>query len=136
MASQRKDSPQTTGSHSFLVVDDDPAVGEVLTRLLVSFIGYEAKAVNSGEAAIDLLAERDFDVIFLDINMPMLNGKDLFKILESMDETLPGRVIFCTGQAVDPGTMPFIEKYKNLFLLKPFNRADLELILQKFFNRK
>ncbi|HEY5648966.1 MAG TPA: response regulator, partial [Nitrospiria bacterium] len=63
---------------SILVVDDDPAIAELLTTLSGHILGCEVKSADSGEAAIDLLASRDFDVIFLDIKMPMLDGKDLF----------------------------------------------------------
>jgi CheY-like chemotaxis protein len=125
-----------TGPKSVLVVDDEPLIAKLLFEILTKRLGYETETAGTGEEAIDKLSHRDYDVIFLDIRMPMLNGKDLLEILRTMDENLPNRVIFCTGDSFNPETQVFLERHKNLCLSKPFGLRDVELVLEEFFKRK
>ena len=124
------------GPKSVLVVDDEPSILKLLFEILCKRLGYETETAGTGEEAIDKLTRRDYDVIFLDIRMPMLSGKVLLEILRTMDEELPNRVIFCTGDSFNPETQAFLEQHKNLCLSKPFGLRDVELILDEFFKRK
>ncbi len=128
--------PQKTGPKSALVVDDEPSILKLLFEILSKRLGYETETAGTGEEAIDKLSHRDFDVILLDIRMPMLNGKDLLELLKTMDEDLPSRVIFCTGDSFNSETQVFLEQHKNLCLSKPFGLHDVELVLDEFFMRK
>lgn len=124
------------GPKSVLVVDDQPSIAKLLFEILNKRLGYETETAGTGEEAIDKLSRRDYDVILLDIRMPMLNGKDLFQLLKSMDENIPSRVIFCTGDSFNPETQAFLEQHKNLCLSKPFGLRDVELVLEEFFKRR
>ncbi|HSF92910.1 MAG TPA: response regulator [Paracoccaceae bacterium] len=64
-----------------LVVDDDPANRELLTRRLERG-GYVAVTADSGQAALDLLEERPFDLILLDQMMPGLSGMETLQAIK------------------------------------------------------
>ncbi len=128
--------PQKTGPKSALVVDDEPSILKLLFEILSKRLGYETETAGTGEEAIDKLSRRDYDVIFLDIRMPMLSGKDLFQFLKNMDEALPSRVIFCTGDLFNPETKAFLDAHKNLYLSKPFGLHDVESVLEEFFKQR
>src|SRR5437867_12561564 len=70
---------ETEGDHvataSILVVDDEPAIQDILTWSLAAE-GYSVATAGSGEEALTRLGEQDFDVIVTDIVMPGLNGLD------------------------------------------------------------
>lgn len=59
-----------------LVIDDDAAVTELLALLLKSH-GYEVLTVNSGTDGIDILRERQIDLVILDLMMPDMDGWDV-----------------------------------------------------------
>lgn len=62
-----------------LVAEDNPVNRKVVARILAR-AAFEARLVESGEDALDALAEGDFDVVLLDINMPGLSGLDVVKL--------------------------------------------------------
>ncbi|MBI3812036.1 MAG: response regulator [Nitrospirae bacterium] len=124
------------GPKSVLVVDDQPSIAKLLFEVLHKRLGYETEIAVTGEEAIDKLSRRDYDVIFLDIRMPRLNGRDLLALLKTMDEDLPHRVIFCTGDLLNPETQTFLDQHKNLCLAKPFGLEDVNWVLEEFIKRR
>lgn len=58
---------------SILIVDDDPNIGDTLVDILEGK-GYEARFATSGKEALSIIKEKEYDVIFLDIRMPGMNG--------------------------------------------------------------
>ena len=79
---------------SILVVDDDLAVGRAIARVL-GRRGSDVVVVHDGQAAIDALLARRFDVILSDIQMPGMSGVDLLSIVRAYDLDVP--VILMTG---------------------------------------
>jgi DNA-binding response OmpR family regulator len=63
-----------------LVVDDDPAIREMLTRVLVGE-GYLVWAASNGTAALELARAANVDLVLLDLNMPGKSGWDVFEKL-------------------------------------------------------
>ncbi|HMG27939.1 MAG TPA: response regulator, partial [Acidimicrobiia bacterium] len=63
---------------SILVVDDEPAIQDILTWSLTAE-GYNVATASSGEEALTRFKEQDFDVIVTDLVMPGLNGLDLLE---------------------------------------------------------
>ena len=75
--------PVLTGA-SLLLVDDKP---ELLNSLyqLVSLNGYKADTALGGQEALDLLAEKHYDVVLLDLIMPGVNGHDVLDFVAFID---------------------------------------------------
>ena len=61
-----------------LIVDDEEDLTLGYSKCL-SKVGYEIKTANSGEDAIALLREEIFDLIFLDIRLPKMDGLEVLK---------------------------------------------------------
>ncbi len=105
--------------HSILIVDDESGIRQSLKGVLEDE-GYKAAAVESGEACLDLLARKPFDVVLLDVWLPGLDGLDtLQKIRESDDAP---EVIMISGhgtietavRATKLGAFDFLEKPLSL----------------------
>jgi DNA-binding NtrC family response regulator len=67
-----------TKQPSVLVVDDDPRVTATLRRLLTKK-GFEVVEAGDGNAALETLQERTFDVLFTDLDMPGIGGVELVR---------------------------------------------------------
>lgn len=136
---QSKQTPVShtkTGPKSILVVEDEPVIAKLLFEILTRRLGYKTETAATGEEAVAKLTRNGYDAILLDIRMPMLNGRDLFELLRTMNPDLPERVIFCTGDVMNPETQAFLDKHKNLCLTKPFTLHDVESVLDAFFSRR
>ena len=70
-----------------LLVDDDPAVREILGRLLTEE-GYVVLPAANGQEALHLAASTEVNVVLLDLNMPVINGWDTFERLTTENPLL------------------------------------------------
>ena len=101
--------------HSILIVDDEPGIRESLTDVLQDE-GYRVDSVESGEACLETLAQKHFDIVLLDIWLPGLDG---IQVLEKIQESdTPPKVIMISGhgtietavRSTKLGAFDFIEK--------------------------
>lgn len=113
-----------------LVADDTEINREVLQRLLERF-GCRTWAAADGQAALDLLAERGFHIVFMDVSMPDVDGIEAtrrFRLLERSGRTT---IIGVTAHS-DPETrMICLEAGMDEVVVKPFRTAALEAILKR-----
>jgi EAL domain-containing protein (putative c-di-GMP-specific phosphodiesterase class I) len=135
MATQRigvqaeKPAPTAAKQGRVLVVDDDPAIGRMISRVLEG-AGYEVTAVDGGSAAVDAITRSQFDVVLSDIQMPAMSGVELLSVIRAYDLDVP--VILMTGEptvetaieAVSLGAIQYLQKPTlNETLLKSVEQA-------------
>lgn len=105
-----------------LVVDDDLAVGKVLTGLL-SQAGYEARFAPSAEKALTFVAGEAIDLVITDLKMPGMDGSALLRELKKEYSELP--VIMLTAHGTVPLAVQAMREGAQDFVLKPFERDAL-----------
>lgn len=86
--------PGTTAGLRILVVDDEPMVRTVTTKLL-RLRGHTVTEVDGGPAALQALAEAPFDVVVSDLSMPVMTGRELAAAIRQQHPALP--VLLLTG---------------------------------------
>jgi PAS domain S-box-containing protein len=121
--------PQGRGE-TVLVVDDDAPILK-LARQILKNLGYIALTAGTPEAAITLAKEHagDIDLLITDIIMPVMNGRDLAKQLQSHRPGL--KCIYMSGYTADIiATRGVIDK-GECFIQKPFSKRDLAIIVRK-----
>jgi PAS domain S-box-containing protein len=87
---------QVDTAHTALLVDDDPAVAETLADMLARE-GLTVRRAATGGEAVAILERERFDVIFLDVRLPDISGRDVYARLAAERPELARRVIFVTG---------------------------------------
>ena len=110
-----------------LVCDDDNGILEVITIILETN-NYEVKTVNTGKAIQKRIKEFQPDLIFLDIWMPGIEGREIVKLLKASKETSSIPIIIIS--ALSEGEIKkIIEDTKaDDYLSKPF---DMQALLSK-----
>jgi signal transduction histidine kinase len=126
--------PEATGPR-VLVVDDNPTNRNVLSRRLERQ-GYAVEEAPNGEAALDRIATESFDVVLLDIMMPVMDG---FAVLERMRQdkrmrTVPVVVISALDE-ID-SVVRAIEMGAEDYLFKPFDPVLLRARIGALLERK
>lgn len=120
-----------------LVVDDSPAVLELTTEFL-RLLGYEPTTARGGREAVNLAAERAFDLILMDLHMPDLDGMTAARLIRAQQAPKGRRPVivaltanpFARAQALsNDGGM-------DGFLTKPLVFADLKEILARVASRE
>jgi CheY-like chemotaxis protein len=107
-----------------LVVDDDLVARRVIVGALQTVFA-RPENVENGEAALALAQEKPFDVIFLDVVMP---GMDGFEVCSKIRDTIPNRttpVVFVTGQSDFDTRARMTRNGGNDLLGKPFLASEI-----------
>jgi DNA-binding response OmpR family regulator len=111
-----------------LVVDDEPETLD-LVRLTLSTAGFEVEAAESGRDALQLISERNYDLVLLDIMMPELSGYDVLRSLQGRAGLPPIIILTARNQ---PEDRIIGEKLGATdFLVKPVARGDLLDVIAK-----
>jgi len=100
-----------------LVVDDEAVIRDLLSRLL-TFEGLIVKCADDGLKAIEAAEKERFDLVFLDIKMPKMNGLEIFSILRKIDPKLS--CVFMTGYALETALLDKTKQPGVTCLKKPF----------------
>lgn len=110
-----------------LVVDDEPVVLDVVSRLLSRELDLVVTVAPSAEEALKLLRERPFDVLVTDKNLPGLSGVELIAEARRLRPALEAMVI--TGYASSESVIAAFAAGASDYILKPFD--DLRLVRAK-----
>jgi two-component system chemotaxis response regulator CheY len=119
-----------------LIVEDSPAMRQLLVLAVRKRAGAAVEEAADGLAALKLLATAHFDLLFVDLNMPILDGMKLIKkVRESEASTGAPRVRICvvtteSAQATEDQARAL---GADFFVRKPVARRDVERILQEAF---
>ena len=81
-----------------LLVDDEKDICDIL-EFKLNLLGFKCHSAYTGNEAIDLCKETDYDLIISDIRMPEGSGIDLIDFLKTKNTKLPA-IIFLTGHTV------------------------------------
>ncbi len=111
-----------------LVVDDEPALGAALRRMLRDYD--VVVAVSGPEALARLSGGERFDVILCDMAMPDMRGDEVYRRIQQIAPEQGERVIFCTGGPTTGDAREFIATLSNPVLEKPFEPQTLRDMLK------
>lgn len=116
-----------------LVVEDDLSSRELLKKVLLKFKA-ECVCVRNGKEALDILGAKTFDLILLDIKMPILNGYEAIKLIKEKDINTP--VIAQTAYAFSEDRKQLFDSGFDGYIAKPINREILLDEIQKVLLKK
>src|ERR1700744_5174873 len=105
-----------------LVIDDDRDHAESIADIL-SMRGHQVEAAFSGEQGVDIFKKQDFDIVFIDVKLPSMNGVETF--FEFKKIRPDARVMMMTGFSLEQLIAQAIENGALGVLRKPFAIQDL-----------
>ncbi len=109
--------------HNILIVDDNKDFADVFCDILRAN-NYKAESCYGGVQAIDLIKKNIFDIMFLDIRMPDMDGIETLREVKKLrPDTM---VIMMTGYSVDEMVHRAIEEKASEIIYKPF---EIEKVL-------
>ncbi len=111
-------------NNKILIVDDIPINIQMAMNILKDE-GYKMYYAKSGEMALKLIDENDFDLILLDIMMPEMNGFEVCLKLKSNDKTKNIPIIFLSGKDSSTDIEKAYEVGGIDYVVKPFITIEL-----------
>jgi signal transduction histidine kinase/CheY-like chemotaxis protein len=128
--------PQTPADNCFgarILVAEDAAANQKLITVLLERLGHTVTIVDNGQLALEAIEQRSFDLIFMDMMMPVMNGYTATKKLRAKGCTLP--IIALTANAMKGDDQKCYEAGCNEYISKPIDRQKLKLLLNKYLSR-
>ena len=116
-----------------LCADDNPDNRQIIKALLEK-MGHKVSTAENGELALQATLEQEFDLIFLDIQMPVMDGMEALELMRSTACETP--VIAFTAQVFDHEVSQLLELGFNAWLAKPIDRQKLNEILATFLDNQ
>ncbi len=116
-----------------LIVEDEANVAEVIKRGLTEE-GYETDVAVDGQRGLSLATSGKYDLILLDINLPVMNGLEVCKQLREKDELTP--VLMLTALSMSDDIVNGLEAGADDYLAKPFRFNELYARVKALTRRK
>ncbi|MBE0583727.1 MAG: response regulator, partial [Desulfofustis sp.] len=116
------------GRSKILVVDDEPRIRDAC-RMVLSEEGFEVALAADGQEGVQMIREEHFDVILVDLMMPVLSG---FEVLSYVRESHPDTVVIViTGYATLEHSINAMKRGAFDFIPKPFTPDQLRAVVAK-----
>jgi response regulator RpfG family c-di-GMP phosphodiesterase len=118
---------------AILVVDDEPAIRDLLCESLVQE-GYHCQGAANGQEALDQLHRSQFGLVLSDIDMPSMDG---VRLLQGIREAHPDvEVVMITGVVDVEVALRAMRMGANDYLTKPFNLEEVRLTVEKALEKR
>ena len=130
--------PPARGSRStrVLVVEDEHDIAALIKHTLERSGEMQATIVGSGDAALRAVAEQAPDLMILDLNLPVLSGAEVCRILRARPETASLPVIMLTARTAESDRVAGFDLGADDYVTKPFSLRELSARVRAVLRRR
>lgn len=121
-------------SKKLALIVEDNEINQVVAEKILESIGFETHIAQNGQIAVEKVEKNKYDIIFMDLQMPVMDGFEASKIIRKKGFTIP---IIALSAAVMPKDKELTRQSgMNSHIAKPFNKKELFEILKQYFETK
>ena len=118
-----------------LIVEDEQDIAGLIKHTLERSGDADAEIASSGDAALRVVADRPPDVIILDLNLPVLSGVDVCRILRSRSDAPRVPIIMLTARTSEDDRVAGLEQGADDYVTKPFSLRELSARVRAVLRR-
>ena len=119
-----------------LVVEDEQDIAALIKHTLERSGEMQASIVGSGDAALRAVAERPPDMVILDLNLPVLSGTEVCRILRSRPSTAHLPIIMLTARTTEADRVAGLDLGADDYVTKPFSLRELGARVRAVLRRR
>lgn len=119
-----------------LVVEDEPDVASLIKHTLEQTADLRVELVVSGDAALKAAAERTPDLVILDLNLPVLSGIEVCRLLRMRPGTERVPIIMLTARATENDRVIGLDVGADDYMSKPFSPRELAARVRAVLRRR
>src|SRR4030095_11531886 len=118
-----------------LIVEDEQDIAGLIKHTLERTGDAEAEIVNSGDAALRAVSSRPPDLIILDLNLPVVSGVEVCRILRSRADARHVPIIMLTARTGENDRVVGLELGADDYVTKPFSLRELSARVKAVLRR-
>ena len=122
-------------TRTILIVDDDESIRRLIATTLEDVSGYRMSEAGDGEEAMRRAREVRPSIVFLDIDMPRLDGIEACRRMKSEPSTADATIVMLTGDSEQDAELEARRAGADLFLTKPFSPLHLLRLVDRLADR-
>jgi CheY-like chemotaxis protein len=122
-------------NRTILIVDDDAGIRRLIAATLEDVSGYRMTEAGDGEEAVERARQVQPSIVFLDIDMPRLNGIEACRRMKSEPSTADATIVMLTGDSEQDAELEARRAGADLFLTKPFSPLHLLRLVDRLADR-
>lgn len=116
--------------YHILIVDDEPGI-RAFCRFVLNAEGMDCDEVDGGPAALAAVQGKNYDLILLDINMPVMNGLEFLQRIQKEPAYQPIPVIIISTEGKEEDTIRGLKLGAKGYVKKPFQASELHGLIEK-----
>ena len=121
--------------HRVLIVEDEQDIAGLIKHTLERSGGAEAEIVGSGDAALKAVSARPPDLIMLDLNLPVLGGLEVCRLLRARSDARHLPIIMLTAKSSESDRVAGLELGADDYVTKPFSLRELNARVRAVLRR-
>lgn len=120
-----------------VLVAEDNVNNQLLMKLILEQLGLEVTLAENGQIAYEKYMENKYDVVLMDINMPVMDGLTSLKMIRQFDHLVDKYtpIVALTANAIDGDKEKYINEGMDDYLSKPIDNTLLVRMLNKYLNK-
>jgi CheY-like chemotaxis protein len=133
------DNPDSSASSFSILLAEDNPVNQKVAKRVLTHLGYQVDIVNNGLEAIKAIAEKSYDLILMDIQMPEMDGLETTRYIrkqESGSQLPPIAIVAMTANATDDDQNVCRDAGMSDYISKPIQIDKLKNMLQRYVSLK
>jgi two-component system chemotaxis response regulator CheY len=122
------------GQRAVLIVDDDPFIRRLIVTTLEGVSTFDLHEASDGEEAVQIARREGPRLVFLDIDMPRLDGIEACRLMRGEPTMSGAKIVMLTASADDTARERAAAAGADRFLTKPFSPLDLLRLVDELDN--
>jgi len=117
--------------HKLLLAEDN-GINQKLAKLVFKKLGYECDIVSNGKEAVDILNNNQYSIIFMDMQMPVMDGLKATEIIVDKYGKEANNIVAITANAFNEDKEKCLKAGMTDFISKPINQNEIKRVLKKY----
>jgi two-component system, sensor histidine kinase and response regulator len=122
-----------------ILMVEDNLLNQKLGLKIIEKFGYHATAVSNGKEAVKILSEQDFDLVFMDISMPVMGGYEATAVIRDSSSSVLNHqvpIVAMTAHAMKGDREKCLESGMNDYIAKPIKPLEIIAVIEKWGQKK
>lgn len=133
VGSMQKADVKIPPAHLRVLVAEDNTMNQRVIQSLLMALGYEHEIVENGKEAVHALMAHRFDIVLMDISMPVMCGETATRVVRAMDDEIKNTpIVAVTAHAMKGDKERFLSAGFTDYLSKPIDVSSLSSLLEKY----